>query len=146
MLHLDFILLIYMGSHDLLHGFQVFILYPTLFWTQHFLVPKILFGPKYLLDLIFWTSNFLDPDYFSIPYRFRPKFLLGLKFVCNEKSLDQKSFWTQNTSLVAKGNSLTACNAAPPPKSKMAARGPQNGRRGLERCLPQVSGAPVNLL
>ena len=30
---------------------------------------------------------------------------------------------------------LTACNAVPPAKSKMAARGPQNGRRGLERCL-----------
>ena len=26
-------------------------------------------------------------------------------------------------------------NAAPPAKSKMAARGPQNGRAGLERCL-----------
>ena len=35
-----------------------------------------------------------------------------------------------------KGHSLTACNAAPPVKSKMAARGPQNGRWGLERCLP----------
>ena len=30
----------------------------------------------------------------------------------------------------------TACTAAPPAKSKMAARGPQNGRGGLERCLP----------
>ena len=36
-----------------------------------------------------------------------------------------------NTSLVAKGHSLTACNAAPPAKSNMAARGPQNERRGL---------------
>ena len=52
-----------------------------------------------------------------------------------------------NTSLAAKGalaNRLqrrTACNAAPPAKSKMAARGPQNGRRGLERCLPLGFGA-----
>ena len=28
------------------------------------------------------------------------------------------------------------CNAAPPANSIMAARGLQNGRRGLERCLP----------
>ena len=35
-----------------------------------------------------------------------------------------------------RGHSLTACNAAPPAKSEMAARGPQNGGRGLERCLP----------
>ena len=47
-----------------------------------------------------------------------------------------------NTSLAAKGalahrlQRRTACNAAPPAKSNMAARGPQNGRRGLERCLP----------
>ena len=47
-----------------------------------------------------------------------------------------------NTSLAAKGalayrlQRRTACNAAPPAKSKMAARGPQNGGRGLERCLP----------
>ena len=34
------------------------------------------------------------------------------------------------------GHSLTACNAARPAKSKMAARGPQNGLRGLESCLP----------
>ena len=42
----------------------------------------------------------------------------------------------ENTSLAAKGVLVTACNAAPPAKSKMAARGPQNGGRGLERCLP----------
>ena len=36
----------------------------------------------------------------------------------------------------SEGDSLTACNAAWPAKSKMAARGPQNGRRGLEWCLP----------
>ena len=35
-----------------------------------------------------------------------------------------------------RGHLLTACNATPPAKSKMAARGPQNGRRGLQRCLP----------
>ena len=35
-----------------------------------------------------------------------------------------------------RGRSLTACNAAPPSKFKMAARGPQNGGRGLEKCLP----------
>ena len=45
-----------------------------------------------------------------------------------------------NTSLAAKG-ALTACNAAPPAKSKMAASGPQNGRRGLDRCLPLGFGA-----
>ena len=38
-----------------------------------------------------------------------------------------------------RGHSLTACNAAPPIKSKMPARGPQNGRRGLEWCLPPGS-------
>ena len=65
----------------------------------------------------------------------------------------------QNTSLVAKGalayrlqrrtacnaalhamphclQCRTACNAALPAKSNMAARGPQIGGRGLERCLP----------
>ena len=47
-----------------------------------------------------------------------------------------------NTSLAAKGalahrlQRRTACNAAPPAKSKMAARVPQNVRRGLERGLP----------
>ena len=45
----------------------------------------------------------------------------------------------ENTSLAAKGalahrlHRRTACNAAPPAKSKRAARGPQNGRWGLER-------------
>ena len=44
-----------------------------------------------------------------------------------------------NTSLAAPGalahrlQRRTACNAAPPAKSKMAFRGPQNGWRGLER-------------
>ena len=42
----------------------------------------------------------------------------------------------KNTSLAALGQSLPACNTAPPAKSKMAARGPQNGQWGLERCLP----------
>ena len=44
-----------------------------------------------------------------------------------------------NTSLAAKGplaHRLQRRTAAPPAKSKMAARGPQNGGRGLERCLP----------
>ena len=35
-----------------------------------------------------------------------------------------------------RGHSLIACNTAPPAKSKMAVSGPQNGRQGLERCLP----------
>ena len=35
----------------------------------------------------------------------------------------------KNTSLAAPGQSLPACNTAPPAKSKMAARGSQNGRR-----------------
>ena len=39
--------------------------------------------------------------------------------------------YSGDTSLVALGT-FTTCNAAPPAKSKMAARGPQNGRRGLE--------------
>ena len=48
----------------------------------------------------------------------------------------------QNTSLAAKEalahrlQRRTACNAAPPAKANMTARGPQNGGRGLERCLP----------
>ena len=52
-----------------------------------------------------------------------------------------------NTSLAAPGalahrlQRRTACNAALPAKSKMAASGPQNGRRGLERCLPLGFGA-----
>ena len=47
-----------------------------------------------------------------------------------------------NTTLVTPGalahrmQCHTACNAAPPAKYKMAARVPQNGRRGLEKCLP----------
>ena len=32
-----------------------------------------------------------------------------------------------------RGHSLTACNAVPPTKSKITDRGPQNGRRSLER-------------
>ena len=52
-----------------------------------------------------------------------------------ERGID--NFITQqelrNTSLAASGHSLTACNAVPPAKSKMAASGPQKGRRGLER-------------
>ena len=48
----------------------------------------------------------------------------------------------ENTSLAAPGalahrlQRRNACNAAPPAKSKMAARGPQNGRWGLESCPP----------
>ena len=38
--------------------------------------------------------------------------------------------------MMRRGHSLTSCNAASPAKSKMAPRGPQNGRRGLERCPP----------
>ena len=34
------------------------------------------------------------------------------------------------------GHSLTTCNAVLPAKYRMVARGPQNGRHGLERCLP----------
>ena len=47
-----------------------------------------------------------------------------------------------NTSLAAKGplahrlQRLHHRTAAPPAKSKMAGRGPQNGRLGLEKCLP----------
>ena len=41
----------------------------------------------------------------------------------------------ESTSLAAPGHSLTPCNASPPAKFKMAARGPKNGRRGLERGL-----------
>ena len=37
-----------------------------------------------------------------------------------------------NTNLGAPGHSLIACNPKPPAKSKMAARGPQNGWQGLE--------------
>ena len=40
-----------------------------------------------------------------------------------------------NTSLATPGAMLTACNAAPLKKAKMAARWPQNGGRILERCL-----------
>ena len=48
---------------------------------------------------------------------------------------------SKNTSLAAKGalahrlQRHTACNPTPPSKFKMAAKGPQSGRRGLERCL-----------
>ena len=35
--------------------------------------------------------------------------------------------------MVAGGSMLTACNAVPSAKSKVADRGSQNGRRGLER-------------
>ena len=50
--------------------------------------------------------------------------------------LEQKNVSTYNTRLVVLGHSLTACNATPPAKIKMAARGPQNGQWGMERCLP----------
>jgi len=56
------------------------------------------------------------------------------------KSFDDNN--KSNTSLAAPGalahrlQRRTACNAAPPAKFKMAVSGPQNGRRGLERCLP----------
>ena len=42
-----------------------------------------------------------------------------------------------NTSLAAprRGHLLPACNDAPPAKSKIATRGPQNGQQGLERCV-----------
>ena len=72
-----------------------------------------------------------------------------LCFSVSEKSFGKKDIIKKNnkgeklinTSLAAKGvlayrlQRRTACNAAPPAKSKMAARGPQNGRPGLERCL-----------
>ena len=43
-------------------------------------------------------------------------------------------FYSRNTSLAAQG--ALACKATSPSESKMAARGPHNGRRGLERCPP----------
>ena len=39
---------------------------------------------------------------------------------------------TELGNYTSRGHSLTACNAAPPTKFKMAARGPQNGRENLE--------------
>ena len=48
----------------------------------------------------------------------------------------QSAILVQNTSLAAPGHSLTACNASPSEKSKIATRGPQNGRQGLKSCLP----------
>ena len=57
----------------------------------------------------------------------------------------------EDTSLAAKGELAhrlqcrTACNAAPPANSKMAAREPQNEGQGLERCQPRgFLGALVN--
>ena len=45
-------------------------------------------------------------------------------------------FSTINRLNTIRGRSLTACNAAPPSKFQIAAIGPQNGRPGLEKCLP----------
>ena len=63
-------------------------------------------------------------------------FLGAFRSDCRRESIKMLRCFVNNTSLVVKGCSLTACNAAPPAKSKLAARGPQNGRGGLERCLP----------
>ena len=43
-----------------------------------------------------------------------------------------------------RGLSLTTCNEGPPAKSKMAARGPPNGRRSLERG-PTLGNWPLSL-
>ena len=43
---------------------QHFLLYPTLFLTQHFLYPQF-FCNRILLDPNFWTQNLLDPNHFS---------------------------------------------------------------------------------
>ena len=52
-----------------------------------------------------------------------------------------------NTSLVAPGHSLNACNSTQTTESKMAARGPQNDRRDLERIDPLSSlGSDIFLL
>ena len=50
--------------------------------------------------------------------------------------MEKKKKKKRNTSLAAPEDSLTACNAVTPAKSKMATSAPQNGRWSLERCLP----------
>ena len=71
-----------------------------------------------------------------------------LFYISNEWSINAKTqisnfIFSQDSklrvnlsNLIWRGHSLIACNAVPPAKYKMAARVPQNGRRGLERFLP----------
>ena len=54
------------------------------------------------------------------------------KFFCLRDSI----LHDKNTIIAVLGYWLTTCNTAPPTKSKMAARGPQNVIRGLERVIP----------
>ena len=66
---------------------------------------------------------------------------LNYYFLLDDCNLENNEL-LYNTSLAAPGalahrlRRRTACNVALPAKSKMAARGLQNGVRGLERCLP----------
>ena len=52
-------------------------------------------------------------------------------YVLHNKILTWNSWDMAKIAIPAEGHSLTACNAAPPAKSKIAARGPQNDRGGI---------------
>ena len=50
-------------------------------------------------------------------------------FCCTQSCCTKK--WCRIPALRLRGHSLTPCNASPSAKSKMAVRGPQNGRQGV---------------
>ena len=59
--------------------------WPKIFWTQHFVEPKI------CVPRIFWTYNFFGHKIF-----FYPKFFFTQNFFGPKIFLDPKFFWTLN--------------------------------------------------
>ena len=138
------------------------ILGPHFFFQPKSFGPDWFFNPTYFGPKIFWPKilTFFDrcqpSRWFSSMQHILSQSLGNVKARQGKVNTRSRQGWNKvktrsgqvlgkvkrkeknwdNTSLAAKGHSLTAYNAAPPAKSKMAARGPQNGRRGLERCLP----------
>ena len=114
--------------------FQVVILFElvSLFWVTH----------QFLLHLHLWSNlqlwgNLLKSPMPIAEWATNPNIARSLLVLSDFCSY---ILWCltilPNTSLEARGHSITTCNAAPTPKSKMATSGPQKGRRGLEKCLP----------
>ena len=98
------------------------------------------------LNQIYW-NKFTKPNLYNWIYKSKSN--KKRMFEMKEPIILNKIYWTKsiqsnlqnNTSLAAPGalahrlQRRTACNTAP------RASGPQNGRRGLERCLPLGFGA-----
>ena len=85
-----------------------------------------------------WPKNKSGNRYMKLRGKVRWQGIWYRETVINKTVLKNR---VHNTSLAAKGALANRLQRRTACKSKMAARGPQNGRRGLERGLPLGFGA-----